>query len=154
MAHPLTAILPLDPSKNVAVLLAKIAKHKAEVDAALTKVGTVHFARLILFDLSNDDLCPTLISDSPSGRGPYALGVITEFDEDFVAEVGFLFNLGLEYSTDGQALVPVEEHVQEFADYLKKHDLSQHLPNKGLYSASQMNVQQILCCPENIVAQA
>lgn len=155
MAHPLTAILPLDPSKSVAVLLAKLAKHKDEVHAALTKIGTVHYARLIIFDRSNDDLRPTLRPDL-DGKGPFALGVITEFDgdfyayiQDFVNEVGLLFDLGLEYTTDGKELVPVAQHVDEFAAYLKGHDLSQHLPNNGLYAAYELTVQQILRCPEN-----
>ena len=46
MANPLTFMLPLDPSKNLAELLTKIAANQAALNGALASVGTVHYADL------------------------------------------------------------------------------------------------------------
>jgi len=161
MANPLTVILPIDPSKNVNELVAEVVKNKAKIDAALTSVGTVHFARLLFLDRSNDDLQPTLRPILPRGKGPFAFGVITEFDgdfdayiEDFVNNIGDIFDMVLPYTTDGKLLVPVKNHVQEFLAYLKTHDLSQRPPNNYLYNAYELTVQQILCPPESMAQQA
>ena len=161
MANPLTVMLPIDPSKNVNELLAELAKNKAEIDAALTSIGTVHFARILFLDRSNDDLQPTFRPTLPRGKGPFVLGVITEFDgdfdayiEDFTNKIGVLFDIALSYTTDGKSLVPVNSNVQEFLAYLKKHDLSHRPPNNALYNAYDLTVQQILCPPESMAQQA
>ena len=150
MANPLTAMLPLDPSKNVAELLSKVAANQDALFGALASVGTVHFARFILFDRSKADLRPTLGPEG-LGAGPFAFGIITEFDgdfnvytEEFVNEIGFLFDLGLSFTIDGQSLIPVQEHPEEFAAYLKEHNLSDHPPNQGLFNAYELTVKQIL----------
>ena len=151
MANPLTLMLPLDPSKNVNELLTKVAANQAALNGALAKVGTVHYARFILFDRSKDDLCPTLGPNGVTSKGPFAFAVITEFDGDFevytqqfINEIGFLFDLGLSFTTDGQALIPVQKHPQEFIEYVRKHNLSVHPPNEGLFNAYPFTVRQIL----------
>jgi hypothetical protein len=150
MAHPLTVMLPLDPSKNVAELLTKVAANQDALNGALAGIGTVHYARFILFDRSKADLRPTL-SPEGLGEGPFAFGIITEFDgdfdvytEEFVNEIGFLFDLGLSFTIDGQSLIPVQEHLTEFAAYLKEHNLSEHPPNQGLFNAYPFTVKEIL----------
>ena len=149
MANPLTVMLPLDPSKNVAELLSKVAANQDALNGALAGVGTVHYARFILFDRSKADLRPTLGPEG-LGEGPFAFGIITEFDgdfdvytEQFVSEIGFLFDLGLSFTIDGQSLIPVQEHLEEFAAYLKEHNLSDHPPNQGLFNAYEFTVKQI-----------
>ena len=72
MANPLTFLLPLDPSKNIMELLTKVAANQDALNGALASVGTVHYARFILFDRSKDDLRPTLGPDGPTGKGPFA----------------------------------------------------------------------------------
>ena len=151
MANPLTLMLPLDPSKNVAELLTKIAANQAALNGALASVGTVHYARFILFDRSKEDLRPTLGPKGPTGKGPFAFGVITEFDGDFetytqqfINEIGFLFDLGLSFTTDGQSLIPVKKHPKEFIEYVRTHNLSVHPPNEGLFNAYPFTVRQIL----------
>jgi len=151
MAHPLTVMLPLDPSKNVAELLTRVAANQDALFGALSCVGTVHFARFILFDRSKADLRPAFGPDGSLGEGPFAFGIITEFDGDFdlytqqfVDQIGFLFDLGLSFTIDGQALIPVQEHLEEFAAYLKEHNLSVHPPNQGLFNAYELTVKQIL----------
>ena len=151
MANPLTLMLPLDPSKNIAELLTKIAANQAALNGALASVGTVHYARFILFDRSKDDLRPTLGPNGPTGEGPFAFGVITEFDGDFetytqqfIDEIGFLFDLGLSFTIDGQSLIPVQKNPQGFIDYVIKHNLSAHPPNMGIFNAYPFTVRQIL----------
>ena len=151
MANPLTLMLPLDPSKNVAELLTKVAANQAALNGALAGVGTVHYARFILFDRSKEDLRPTPGPDGSLGKGPFAFGVITEFDGDFetytqqfIDKIGFLFDLGLSFTTDGQALIPVQQHAKEFIAYVKRHNLSAHPPNEGLFNAYPFTVRQIL----------
>lgn len=151
MATPLTAMLPLDPSKNVAELLTKVAENQAALNGALAGIGTVHYARFILFDRSKDDLRPAVGPDGSFGKGPFAFGIITEFDgdfytytEEFVSEIGFLFDLGLSFTTDGQHIIPVQEHLKEFTAYLQSHNLSAHPPNQGLFNAYELTVKEIL----------
>jgi hypothetical protein len=151
MANPLTFLLPLDPSKNIMELLTKVAANQDALNGALASVGTVHYARFILFDRSKDDLRPTLGPDGPTGNGPFAFGVITEFDGDFetysqqfIDEIGFLFDLGLSFTTDGQSLIPVQKHPKEFIEYVRSHNLSAHPPNEGLFNAYPFTVRQIL----------
>ena len=151
MANPLTLMLPLDPSKNVAELLTKIAANQAALNGALASVGTVHYARFILFDRSKEDLRPTFGPDGLAGKGPFAFGVITEFDGDFetytqqfIDKIGFLFDLGLSFTTDGQSLIPVQKHPKEFIEYVAKHNLSVHAPNEGLFNAYSFTVREIL----------
>jgi hypothetical protein len=151
MANALTLMLPLDPKKNVAELLTKIAANQAALNGALAKVGTVHYARFILFDRSKEDLCPTMGPNGPTGKGPFAFGVITEFDGDFevytqqfIDVIGFLFDLGLSFTTDGQSIIPVQKHPKEFIEYVRKHNLSVHAPNEGLFNAYPFTVREIL----------
>jgi len=150
MANPLTLMLPLDPSKNITELLTKIAANKGALDGALAKVGTVHYARFILFDRSKEDLRPSLGPEG-LGKGPFAFGVITAFDGDFetytqqfIDEIGFLFDLGLSFTTDGQSIIPVQKHPKEFIEYVRNHNLSVHAPNEGLFNAYPFTVKQIL----------
>ncbi len=85
------------------------------------------------------------------GKGPFAFGIITEFDGDFeiytqqfIDQIGFLFDLGLSFTTDGQSIIPVQKHPKEFIEYVRKHNLSAHPPNEGLFAAYPLTVRQIL----------
>lgn len=151
MANALTLILPLDPEKKIEELLTKVAANQAVLHGALAKVGTVHYARFILFDRSKPDLRPSPERDGTLGRGPFSFGIITEFDGDFrtytkafIDEIGFLFDLGLSFTIDGQSLIPVQKNPQGFIDYVIKHNLSAHPPNMGIFNAYQFTVRQIL----------
>lgn len=157
MANPLTAMLPIDPTMNVNELVAALLENKEQIDEALTSVGTVHYARTLFLDRSNDDLKPTFRPTLPGRKGPFVVGVITEFDgdfdtyiDDFTRSIGQLFDLILPYTTDGKDLVPVQADPQAFLEYVKKHDLSQIPPNNALYNAYPLTVQQILCFPQTM----
>ncbi len=145
MANPLTLVMPLEDGVDVGKLSAALAGADAEIKAALTTIGTVHFARFMLFDASAPNFQP-----SPTGGGgPFRLAVITEYDkdfnsyiQDFVNQIGDVFDVLLSFTADGQSLVPVAENVAAFTAYVAENDASQH-GQQGLYSAYPQTVQRI-----------
>lgn len=148
MANPLTVVIDLKPSVTVNDVIALIELVQWEVDEGLKKVGTVHFARFVLFDPASPNLLPTANS-----KGPLKLAVITSYDGDFdiyigdfVRCIGNVFNTLLKNSVDGADLVPVKDHIPEFTKFLAANDASQNPPNNKfhLYSAYPNTVQQIL----------
>jgi hypothetical protein len=145
MANPLTLLMPVVPGTDPNAIAAVLAKYNAQIDAALTSVGTVHYARFVLLDTSVPNLQPG------TGKGPFVLGVITEYDgdfnayiQDFVAQLGPIFDALLSFTVGGKAVTPVADHITAFMAYIQQNDASQHPPNGGLYSAYPQTVQQIL----------
>ena len=152
-------VLPISSSASIEALLRALAKSQQAIDAALAAVGTVHFARFVLFDASNNYLQP---APAPPwyNTGQFKIAVITEYDGDFtqyiqafVNQLGDVFNMLLSFTSDGQSLIPVQNNVAGFDAYVQSHDASQQPPNKafGLYSAyPDCTVQNILtleCAP-------
>ncbi|MEA2194400.1 MAG: hypothetical protein QOG42_834, partial [Solirubrobacteraceae bacterium] len=78
MANPLTFIMPLEEGVDLLKLGEALQGSQAAIDAALQSVGTVHFARFVTFDNSAPNLLP-----SAQSKGPFSVGVITEYDGDF-----------------------------------------------------------------------
>ncbi len=145
MASPLTLLMPVIPGTDPQVIGATLEKFQPEIDAALTSVGTVHYARFVLLDRSAANLLPA------SAAGPFVIGVITEYDgsfdayiQDFVDKVGLVFDALLAFVEGGAALIPVKDHVQAFTTFIAANDASQHAPNTGLYEAYPQTVQQVL----------
>jgi hypothetical protein len=150
MANPLTFIMPIAADADVETLLADLGKSQVQVDLALKEVGTVHFARFVLFDASSPYLLPC--TSGPLGSGPFCLSVITDYDgsfdayiEAFVRWLGPIFDTLLSFSADGTQLIKVKDNVAAFEAYITAHDASQQPPNSniGLYSAYPWTVQQI-----------
>jgi len=148
MANPLTFVMPLAQGTDVSSTGSNLASLQPKIDAALQAVGTVHYAHFVLFDGSSPNLQPTA-----GATGPFSVAVITSYDgdfdvyiQDFVNELGAVFDVLLQSSSDGGALVPVSEHVEEFTAYVAANDVSQQPPSKayGSYSAYPYTVQQIL----------
>ena len=90
------------------------------ITAALTKIGTVHFARFVFLD--HDD----------------KLAVITAYDHsfddyinEFVTQIGQVFDMLLAHMADAPPL-PVREHRKEFLQYVKDNDMP---PVGTFYSA-------------------
>jgi hypothetical protein len=142
VANPLTLIIPLKEGAD----LSQIGKAQPEIDAALNAVGTVHYARFVVFDRSAPNLEPQ------GATGPFSLAVITSFDgdfdvyiQDFVNKLGPIFDAFLSISADGAGLIPVAQHVQEFTAYVAANNASQQPPNSGfgMYSAYPQTVQQV-----------
>ncbi|MDP2712541.1 MAG: hypothetical protein Q8O56_15100 [Solirubrobacteraceae bacterium] len=147
---PLTLVMALDVDASQLPALQKVvATAQAEINAALTSVGTVHFARVLVLDTSSPNLQFTA-----TPAGPFALAVITEYDgdfarytQDFVNKIGDVFDMLLKFTVGGSALVPVTDNVAAFTAFVAANDLSQQPPNDGgnrLYSAYPQTVQQIL----------
>jgi hypothetical protein len=148
MANPLTLVMPLADGVDLGKLQAALDGQQAAIDKALETIGTVHFARFVVFDASSPNLQP-----GPSGTGPFALSVITAYDgdfdlyiQDFVNQLGPVFDALLSFTADGAPLIPVGDHLEQFTDYIAANDASQHPPNSAfrLYSAYSYTVQQIL----------
>ena len=81
------------------------------IDNALTKIGTVHFARFVF--LSEEQLA-----------------VITSYDGEFVQYIqafsdalGDIFDALLSHMADAPRL-PVQEHIKEFLEYIEANDRS------------------------------
>jgi hypothetical protein len=145
MASPLTLIMPIIPGTNLQTVAVTLAQYQAQLDAALTGIGTVHYARILVLDRSVANLQPG------GGTESNVFAVITEYDGsfddyigDFVSQVGAVFDALLQYVVDGAALIPVANNVQAFGTFINLNDASQHLPNTGLFQAYDFSVQKIL----------
>jgi hypothetical protein len=146
MASPLTLILPVIPGTSLETLAATLGQNNAALDAALTSIGTVHYARVLLLDASTPNLQPSL---KPTDS--YIIAVITEYDgsfdayiQDFVSQVGTIFDALLQFVVGGPALIPVANNVAAFEAFITLNDASQHVPNNSLFQAYTATVQQIL----------
>jgi hypothetical protein len=148
MANGLTLMLRVQDGQ-LSNLLAAFAKSGTTIDQALAQLGTVHFARTVILDISKQNLQPQV----PFTGGPYYVSVITEYDgdfdvyiQDFVQQIGSVFDTLLTYVVGGPPLVPVQQHVSGFQAYVAANDISQQTqpPNAVLYSAYPQSVQQIL----------
>jgi hypothetical protein len=115
--NPLNLMLNIQPGKNLTVLK-YLEENQDKINAALTKVGTVHFARFLAIP------------------GTQYLFVITAYDGDFNAYIqaftnllGDVFNLLLS-CVDPAPPLPVQQNIAAFQDFVKKYNLP-----TGLYSA-------------------
>jgi hypothetical protein len=146
MASPLTLILPVIPGTSLETLSASLGQNRPQLDAALESIGTVHYARTLLLDASTPNLQP---SGSPNGS--YIIAVITEYDgsfdayiQDFISQVGTVFDALLQFVVGGQEVIPVADNVAAFQAFVNQNDASQHQPNTGLFQAYTATVQEIL----------
>ena len=113
--NPLTLVMRARPEAREALRaeverLQALPRDQNPVITALDTIGTVHFARFVFLD---DD----------------RLAVITTYDGDFaryimdfVNHIGPVFDLLLRHMTDPPPL-PVQQHPDEFLDYVRRHDL-------------------------------
>ena len=89
-----------------------IAQNKDEIYAGLDNVGTVHFARFVIVD---DNICMFSVYD----------GDFTNYIRDFIATIGSVFNAVVELVDGGEHVIPSEEHVEEFIEWVHARDLYQ-----------------------------
>ena len=149
MANPLTLMMPVLPGTSLISIAATLAESQKQIDAALESIGTVHFARFLLLDSSQPNLQPNMKDVLPSNT--LIIGVVTEYDgdfnayiQDFVSQLGNVFDALLGFVVGGAALIPVANNVTAFEAFITVNDASQHVPNNTLYSAYPQTVQQIL----------
>lgn len=159
MANPLTLVMPLKKGVDLQQLGELITRAQPDIEKALTTIGTVHFASFVVLDASTPNL-------QPGGPGPYKLAVITSYDgdfdtyiQDFLNNIGEVFDALLSLTTDGGGIIPVEQNVEGFIKYVKQNDASQNPPNSqlGLFSAYPCTVQQVLAadpCPDTATSSS
>jgi hypothetical protein len=89
-----------------------IAQNKDEIYAGLDNVGTVHFARFVIVA---DNICMFSVYD----------GDFTNYIRDFIATIGSVFDAVVGLVDGGDAVIPSEQHVEAFIDWVHAHDLYQ-----------------------------
>lgn len=114
---PLNLMLTIQPGKNQAIL-DLLVQYQSAINAALTKIGTVHFARFLMIP------------------GTQYLFVITAYDGDFNAYIQAFTNLlgdvfnGLLSWVDPAPPLPVQQNVAAFEAFVSQYNVP-----TGLYSA-------------------
>ena len=89
-----------------------IAANKDEIYAGLDNVGTVHFARFVIVA---DNICMFSFYD----------GDFTNYIRDFIATIGSVFDAVVELVEGGEDVIPSEQNVEKFIDWVHAHDLYQ-----------------------------
>lgn len=89
-----------------------VAQNTDEIYAGLDNVGTVHFARFVLVD---DNLCMFSVYD----------GDFTNYIRDFIATIGSVFDAVVALIEGGDAVIPSEQNVEAFIDWVHAHDMYQ-----------------------------
>ncbi len=115
--NPLNLMLTIQPGK-AQVIGELLVKYQPAINAALTKIGTVHFARFLMIP------------------GTQYLFVITTYDGDFNAYIQAFTNLlgdvfnGLLSCVDPAPPLPVQQNVAAFQAFVSQYNVP-----TGLYSA-------------------
>ena len=107
-------IMPLKDKSAIgrARAAAAVAQNVDEIFAGLDNVGTVHFARFLLI---GDSICMISVYD----------GDFTNYIRDFIATIGSVFDEVVKLVEGGEAIIPSEDHVDAFIDWVHVHDLFQ-----------------------------
>jgi hypothetical protein len=107
-------VMPLKDKSAVGRALAAlaIAQNKDEIYAGLDNVGTVHFARFVIVD---NNICMFSVYD----------GDFTNYIRDFIATIGSVFDNVVELVVGGEDVIPSEQHVEKFIDWVHAHDMYQ-----------------------------
>ena len=145
--NPLTLLMPVIDGTSVGTLLGLIQQNQAAIDTALSNIGTVHFARFLVFDTSVPNLQPA----SPQTASNLVLAVITEYDgtfqayiSDFVGQLAGVFNALLQCVVGGKQVTPVESNQTAFLNFVQANDASQNPAAPALYCSYPQTVQQII----------
>ncbi len=153
MANALTLIMPLKQGVDLQQLGALLTTSLPTIDEALVNIGTVHYARFVILDASTPNF-------QPGPTGPYKLAIITTYDsdfdtyiQDFVNNIGMIFDALLSVTSDGAHLVPVSQNVAAFTEYVSKNDVSRNPPSSSFiqFGAYPCTGQQVLAanpCPD------
>jgi hypothetical protein len=113
--NPLTAVMTAKSPEDYTALqqlvehLQSLPPERNPVTVALNKLGNVHFARFAF--LGNDQLAVITSYD----------GDFESYINEFIDEIGDVFNALLAHVVDAPQL-PVQEHRQEFLDYIRAID--------------------------------
>ena len=107
-------IMPLKDKSPVgrAKAALAIAANKDEIYAGLDNVGTVHFARFVIV---GDNICMFSVYD----------GDFTNYIRDFIATIGSVFDAVVSLVEGGEEVIPSEDNVEKFIEWVHAHDLYQ-----------------------------
>jgi hypothetical protein len=107
-------VMPLKDKSAVGRALAAlaIAQNKDEIYAGLDNVGTVHFARFVIVD---NNICMMSVYD----------GDFTNYIRDFIATIGSVFDAVVELVEGGKEVIPSEQNIERFIDWVHAHDMYQ-----------------------------
>jgi hypothetical protein len=114
---PLTLVMAIKSEQDSAALAGLLQKiqsappDKNPIWTALNKLKTVHFARFVFLE-NNTKLAVITTYD----------GSFDDYINEFIDEIGDVFNALLTHMTDGPPL-PVQQNRQAFLDYVRKNDL-------------------------------
>jgi len=141
-------VIPLKEDVDISKMAQIIVSQQETLQAARAAVSTLHYTWFLILDHSSPNLQP-----QPGSSGPFSFVVIVVYDgtlEDYLREVSNelspAFTLLLSNSSDGQHLLPVTEHFEEFVAYIRGNDASGNPPSGDMVSfgAYPDTVQQIL----------
>ncbi len=116
---PLTCIMPIKSDADYQALAALLPQAKPSIDAALTAIGTVHFARFVFLS-NNTELAIITTYD----------GDFAKYIGDFAAFIGPIFDALFAHITNPPPL-PVNKNQPEFVAWVQAHNA---VPT-GFYSA-------------------
>ena len=107
-------IMPLKDKSPVgrAQAAMAIAQNKDAIFAGLNNVGTVHFARFVIV---GDNICMFSVYD----------GDFTNYIRDFIATIGSVFNAVVDLVEGGEEVIPCENNVEAFIQWVHERDLYQ-----------------------------
>jgi hypothetical protein len=107
-------VMPLKNKSPVGRALAAmaIAQNKDAIYAGLNNVGTVHFARFVIV---GDNICMFSVYD----------GDFTNYIRDFIATIGSVFNAVVGLVEGGEKVLPCENNVEAFIQWVHERDLYQ-----------------------------
>src|SRR5246127_2261133 len=124
-----------------------IAQNKDAIFAGLNNVGTVHFARFVIVD---DNICMFSVYD----------GDFTNYIRDFIATIGSVFDAVVGLVEGGEDVIPSEQNVEKFIDWVHEHDAYQVpdtvtdiLRDQEAASGDTSGTNDLQALPRNIVLQ-
>jgi hypothetical protein len=136
---PLTLVMAIKSASDFAALSALLQKIQAAppeqnpIWVALNKLKTVHFARFVFLD-NNATLAVITTYD----------GSFDDYIQEFIDEIGDVFNALLAHMSDAPPL-PVQQHRQEFLDYVRRNDVRAIEPFYSAYpQATVLDIQAAL----------
>jgi hypothetical protein len=114
--NPLTLVMTAKSEQDYTALqriiqdMQSLPPEKNPIITALNNLANVHFARFVFLD--NNQLAVITTYD----------GDFVSYIDDFINEIGDVFNVLLEHVADNPPL-PVQDHRQEFLAFVQAHDV-------------------------------
>lgn len=112
--HMMNLVMPLKDKSPIgrAKAVMAVSQNADEIFAGLDNVGTVHFARFVIVD---GNLCMISVYD----------GDFTNYIRDFIATIGSVFDAIVAQIEDGDRVIPSEQNVEAFIDWVHQRDMYQ-----------------------------